>query len=437
MSSAHFSTAELANLVATHNGNLTAASKAVGIPRSTIWNRLKTYQVQAAKQPATVAAKNKVTVDDRGDFVSVDYLGDEIVTPEELIARAGVDLSIYEIDRVTLNNWETAGKKDSKTWQGIYKTGLRQIKIVLRRKRDDQVAVERLLDALGNKSTVRLKVNYPKPVVQKHRRALEVSIMDPHYGMQCYKGESGDFWSLEQCAKLCLWSVDSLLARAKAYGSYDEIVFPFGNDFMHHDNLNHTTTKGTLQPEGLSYLHTSESAIKLAVTMIDRLSSVAPVRVIQVSGNHDQVSSFTIGHVLKAYYRNDQNVTVDVSPAPYKFYRFGTNLIGFDHGHHIKPIRLASIMAHECREDWARTTFREWHLGDQHRKGSGSPVIMEEQGVGVEYLPALTPPNAWHKLKGFNWQQRGAMAFVWDYNEGPLARLQVNLNSYTGKPTGQ
>ena len=93
-------------------------------------------------------------------------------------------------------------------------------------------------------------------------------------------------------------------------------------------------------------------------------------------------------------------------------------------------------MAHECREHWADTSFREWHLGDQHRKGTGSPVVMEEQGVGVEYLPALTPPNAWHRLKGFNWQQRGAMAFVWDHDTGPVARLQVNLNSYTGKPTG-
>jgi hypothetical protein len=170
--------------------------------------------------------------------------------------------------------------------------------------------------------------------------------------------------------------------------------------------------------------------------MVDRLAQIAPVRVIQVSGNHDYVASFSLGHVLKAYYRNNENVSVEVNPSPYKFYKFGANLIGFDHGHHIKAGKLAGLMAQHCREHWATTSFREWHLGDQHRKGTGSPVVMEEQGVSVEYLPALTPPNGWHKLKGFNWQQRGAMGFVWDHDEGPIARLQVNLDSYTGKPMG-
>ena len=57
--------------------------------------------------------------------------------------------------------------------------------------------------------------------------------------------------------------------------------------------------------------------------------------------------------------------------------------------------------------------------------------------MSVEYLPSLTPPNEWHRRKSFNWQKRGAMAYVWDYYTGPTARLQVNLNSYTGQPTGE
>jgi hypothetical protein len=234
-----------------------------------------------------------------------------------------------------------------------------------------------------------------------------------------------------------MWSIEKLLDRAKPYGDFDEIVFPFGNDFMHHDNLNHTTTKGTLQPEGVSYAYVYERAIELGIAMVDRLAKIAPVKVIQVSGNHDQVSSFSLGHVLKAYYRRDAGVDVQVNPSPYKFWRYGVNLVGFDHGHHVKPIRLAALMAHEAKEHWVDTCYREWHLGDQHRKGSSSPVTMEEQGVSVEYLPALTPPNAWHRLKAFNWQQRGAMAFVWDRAEGPIARLQVNINSYTGRPAGK
>lgn len=380
------------------------------------------------------STKNKIELKTSKSDANISYYGDEIRTAEELILKSGIDMEVYEIDRVTVNQWESPGFDKE---NGPYKTSLYQIKVALRRKRDSQVVVERLLKDLAAAVPVIKKINYPKAKGQKSRRALEVSIMDPHYGMQCYKGESDHSWSMAECEKLCMWSIDALLARAAQYGTFDEIVMPFGNDFMHHDNLQNTTTKGTFQSEALSYPTALENAVRLALTMVQRLAAVAPVRVIVVPGNHDQLSVNAIGMVLNAYFRNDPNVTVDCGISPYKFYRFGTNLIGFDHGHHINVIRLAAIMAHERKKDWAETSFREWHLGDQHRKGSSKPTTMEEQGVSVEYLPALTPPNAWHRLKGFNWQQRGAMAFVYDYNEGPIARLQVNLNSYTGKPTGK
>ena len=90
-------------------------------------------------------------------------------------------------------------------------------------------------------------------------------------------------------------------------------------------------------------------------------------------------------------------------------------------------------MANECRDIWQETVYREWHLGDQHRKGSAKPSMHEEQGVSVEYMPGLVVPNEWHRLKSYNWQKRGALAFVWDKTAGPIARLQVNINSYTGK----
>lgn len=428
------------NTALKHKGNLVEVARELGMKnRSTVLEWLKRHKLLQRLREMTGQAKqpqvqDQITVDAADDFANITYFGEQIKTPEDLLERAKIDMELYEVESVTVNNWESAGAKSD--GNGIWKTGLRQIKIRLRRKRDEVIALERLLERLENNAPIADKIKYVKPKTQKYKRALEVSITDPHLGMLCFKGDSDHSWSLEECSKMCMWAIDSLLDRAKVYGTFDEIVFPFGNDFMHHDNLLHTTTRGTPQPEGVAFQYVFENAIKLATMMVDRLAAIAPVKIVQISGNHDQVASFSLGHILNAYYRNNPNISVDVSRSPYKFYRFGTNLIGYDHGHHIKPIRLAAIMAHECREHWAQTTYREWHCGDQHRKGSGSPVIMEEQGVGIEYLPALTPPNAWHRQKGFNWQQRGAMAFVWDHDEGPIARLQVNLNSYTGKPTG-
>jgi hypothetical protein len=63
--------------------------------------------------------------------------------------------------------------------------------------------------------------------------------------------------------------------------------------------------------------------------------------------------------------------------------------------------------------------------------------MMEEQGVSVEFLPGLTPPNEWHRLKSFNWQKRAGMAFVWDAKAGCILRAQANIDSYTGRMMGR
>lgn len=432
---------QLRDLMVKFEGNVARVAKHVGKSRSSVWHTLNRHGLIArSKSQITSLPKKqnlgKIEVSSKDDCLAITYYGEEIKTEAELIAAAEIDMDLYEIERVVVNNWEVAGAK--KKTDGIWKTGLRQIKIHLKRKSAEKISLERLLAEIQSSSKSKTKPypKYQKPK-GKQKRSLEICVMDPHFGMQCFQGDSDHNWSLDECEKLCLWSIDYLISQATSYGPFEEIVFPFGNDFMHHDNLLHTTTRGTPQPEGLAYSAVYERAIALAFSIVDRLREIAPVKVLQIPGNHDQVSSFTLGHVLKARYHHDKAVNVDASPSPYKFYHYGTNLIGFDHGHHIKPIRLAALMAHECRDIWGKTTYREWHLGDQHRKGSSNPVMMEEQGVSVEYLRALTPPNAWHRLKSFNWQQRGSTGFIWDYHSGPLARIYANLDSYTGKPTGE
>lgn len=436
------STEYLYSIALQNKGNLAQVAKEVGLTRGAVFHRLKRAKllgklrkVVELKEEGQELEKEQITQKETDEGICLTYIGAKIETVEDLIKETKIDLDIFEIERVVINNWETAGKVQNTN--KIYKTGLRQIKAFLRRKKSNQVAIEQLLKKIENNSFSTLKLIKRPKLKSGIKRALELAIMDPHYGLLCYEGESNNSWSLEECEQLCLWSVNELIARAAVHGEFEEIIFPFGNDFMHHDNMLHSTTKGTLQPEAVSYAHVLERAITLAITLVEKMREIAPVRIIQVSGNHDYVSSFSLGHILKAYFRRNTDVTVDVSPSPYKFYHFGTNLIGFDHGHHINPIRLAAIMAHECKAAWATTTYREWHLGDQHRKGSSKPHTFEEQGVSIEYLMALTPANAWHKQKGFNWQQRGATGFVWDYHEGPIARVQVNLDSYTGKPTGK
>ncbi len=262
------------------------------------------------------------------------------------------------------------------------------------------------------------------------RRMLEISIMDAHFGLACFAPGADLSYDLQIARDLYLGTISKLLTLARKMGDFEKILLPFGNDFLHADILAkgvHGTAGGTDQPEMISWHHTYMFAEETIVQAVEALAKIAPVHVPVIPGNHDRYSAFTLGRLLAARFHNNPNVTVDCSPSPYKFVEYGTNLIGFEHGHSVAQIRLAAVMANECAEAWGRTEFREWHMGDQHRKGSAKTSAFEEQGVSVEYLPSIVSPNEWHRLKSFNRQKRGAMAFLWDYEEGPELRVGVNL----------
>lgn len=302
--------------------------------------------------------------------------------------------------------------------------------------------IENLLEELKHASPVVPRLHFRQKNTSP-RRMLEISVMDPHVGLTCFKGAADQSYNLAIARETYLWAVMELASLASRYDGIEEILFPIGNDFLHADPLpnkhgGYATSGGTPQPEMIDWYQAYVEGERMLHEAITYLSQIAPVHVPVILGNHDATSTFTLGRVMNAYFHNNENVTVDCEPDPVKFKRFGCNLIGFEHGHNVAQVRLAAVMANERPQDWYETAggYREWHLGDQHRKGSGKPSMLEEQGVSVEFLPSLVAPNTWHRMKSFNWQKRGAMAWVWDHSTGPTARLQVNLNSYTGKPMG-
>lgn len=352
---------------------------------------------------------------------------DTIRTEEEMVKECKVDLKRWRVARMVCNKWDQGSKRKG---GGVNVVQLWQIKLFLELKKPDQLAAEQFLERITAAAPKTPRIHLPQRLA-KRSTALEISITDLHLGMRTFRPAADGEYNPEIAQRLMHGAVEHLLALAENYGPFKEIVLPWGNDYLHVDNVFHTTTKGTPQPEADSWHHTFDVGIVTAIGMIDRLKQVAPVRVLQIPGNHDRHSSYALGKILWAWYRNDANVFIDAGAAPYKFYRFGCTLLGFEHGHSIASSRLAGLMANACPADWAETAggYREWHLGDQHRKASARPSHFEEQGVAVEYLPSLCPANEWHKINGYNHQQRSAVAFVYCEQAGPIARLQANVNA--------
>jgi len=327
-----------------------------------------------------------------------------------LMVDAEVDLDVWRVSRWVANMW---GKPEDPSWQ---------VKAWLERKPQEECLLDELITKLENNSPV-VPLEFTKPDRKVANRALEISIADPHFGMRAFCGPSGSDYSFENASEIYKRSIELLLERALGCGPIDQICFVTGNDFMHADNVFHTTTAGTHQPEMDSWHETFIRSEELLISTILGLASMCPVHVVMVPGNHARQSEFALGRILRAYFMNDERVTVDAGPEPYKFWHFGVNLIGFDHGHSIKATRLASLMANERPTVWGMTWNREWHCADQHRE---TPTF-SEFGVNIKYLPSMVTWNEWHKIKGFSWAHRASLGFLYDHDRGLISTPQVNV----------
>jgi hypothetical protein len=359
----------------------------------------------------------------------------DIKTLDDALRISEVDLKIWEVDRFKINSWEvTVGGRGSGTGQPETFTNY-QVAVWLKRKTDARLAIDEIYDMIKTGKQVIPVIKRIKLPESKHQRQLEISIMDLHLGLRCFKGASDHSYSPEDAGSLMMTMLDNLIDLAKIYAPYEKIIFVIGNDFLHADNFSNTTSSFTPQPEADAWQNTFLHGERLGLAIVERLRQEAPVKIIAVPGNHARQSEISLSRIINAYYHKDKDVEVDAGLSPYKFHLYGVNLLGFEHGHSIRQqVRLAALMANECRlEGWQQARYCEWHLGDQHRKASGKPMHFEEQGVSVEFLPGLVVPNEWHRLHSFNWQKRAGMAFVWDKTAGPISRFQVNVDNYTGK----
>lgn len=217
----------------------------------------------------------------------------------------------------------------------------------------------------------------PKPrlrwVPQEERHLLEIDVFDLHVGKLAWPEETGEDYNARIASERAIEAVEDLLAQAVPY-PLERILLPWGNDFLHYDTLSGLTTAGTPQDRDSRYQLMFRRASALSRQIVRRCAEIAPVDVLVMPGNHDSVSSFTLGMVLEAAFEADPRVSVDVSPRPRKYREYGVNLLGFAHGHEEPHKRYPMLMPVEEPEAWSHTKFREFHVGHFHKSKVTDPV---------------------------------------------------------------
>jgi len=251
---------------------------------------------------------------------------------------------------------------------------------------------------------------------------LEVSIFDLHLGKLAWNPETGDGnYDYKIARERFFYVVHEKYARAKEQKGIEKILFIVGNDYLTFDTILSTTTEGTPQDTDLRWMKLFSIGTEMLIEAIDLFSTIAPVEVVVVPGNHDKMSSFYILKTLWAWYNESELVTVSQDIKTRKYVEYGKNLVGFSHGNKEKK-RIYHLMPIEQPHAWARTKYREMHLGHWHHE-----TVLEPNGVIIRRLSSISGTDAWHFEQGFIGAVKKAHSFLWHKDKGVYSIWHVNM----------
>jgi len=264
---------------------------------------------------------------------------------------------------------------------------------------------------------------YPKIQRTKGNHLLVINPADVHIGKLAVALETGDEYNTKIATERVLEGITGLITKSKGFG-IERVLFCIGNDILHIDNVYNTTTAGTPQDANGKWWQHFELALDVYVKCVEILRQVAPVDVIHSMSNHDYQSGFHLAHALKSWFRNTKDVTFDISVAHRKYYKYGSNLIGLEHGDGAKMSNLPLLMAQEKPVDWSETKYRYWYLHHLHHKVKHKWLDAKDYiGVTVEYMRSPSGTDSWHNRKGFTGVQKAVEGFIHERNSGQIARL--------------
>ena len=245
---------------------------------------------------------------------------------------------------------------------------------------------------------------------------------DMHIGMFSWGKETDVDWDLNIAEKAIIETIEKVHLRTVP----SEVgVVLVGGDAVHSDTRNNMTEKSSniLQVDG-RYDKVVEVAERIIVRAVElALHKHRSVLVRVLKGNHDYHTSVGIAHFLRAWYRHEPRISVDISPSLFWFHQFFQNYISAHHGHETKAENMPMKMADARPQIWGATKHRYAHIFHWHKSEKKRDTI---GGVIVEKHEAPIPKDDWSYGKSFM-SGRSLCSIAYDPERGESARVTENL----------
>lgn len=222
---------------------------------------------------------------------------------------------------------------------------------------------------------------------------------------------------------------DELLEAALVYKP-EMFIFPINGDLFNANDRTLATVNKTPQYSFGSWQECYVQIQNCIRRCIDKLLCYAKVYVPFIKGNHDEDKIFYLSSCLELVYENSSDIMLDTTLKQRKYFRYGSNLLGFAHGdkEKNKVDKLPLYMAEEEKKHWGDTTYRYFFLGDIHHKEEFKFMRTKDTiGVEVKFLRSISNKSQWEDDFGWIGVPKSAEAFIIDRHEGIKHTIHSNL----------
>lgn len=318
-----------------------------------------------------------------------------------------------------LDDFSTASKiKTIKRWQNSEGKWLQSIAYEsTHRGLDLEKAKKELVNAIAEYELPK----FEKVHLNYNKICAVLNLYDAHISSLTLLSETGKGSTTNENVIKFEKCFDELLTTTSAFNP-EIIVFPIGNDFLHENGPSNTTKKGTLLDVSGNHFDNFTKGLMLLRKCIDKASQVSRVYVPLIPGNHDTDVSNYLATALEQIFDGNSNVQIDSSRITRKYFRYGSNFLGFTHGENVKAEQLPLIMAVEQPMNFAETTERLWLTGHFHHISQ-----KEFPGVTVRTLRGLAATDKWHFDSGYIGAKKAGNVMLFDYETGLKSEFTANI----------
>jgi len=372
-----------------------------------IINNVSTNKINA-KVESLPNYKSSVEIKNSGEQVSdklIAMSNEESKDPEFVLKSHGYSPDEFELINCKNSMWNMMSKED----------GIRTLfssKISVKPKTEyqwNETDAKKIFTNL--KTDTSNKVNIKPLQYKQNGKLLVIPIADFHLNLLSDEFSTGNEYNMQIAEDIFFQVINDIIDRIEDK-PFEKVLFAVGNDFINSDNLSGTTTRGTPQDNAESWFKAVNKATELIIRATDMLTYIAPVDVVLVPSNHDLHTMFGVIQTVKAWYRNDDNVNIDDSPLPRKYYKFGKILVSLSHD--IKVKDALQIITTEAKNMWSNCEHIILMLAHLHQA-----MVYEKQGyLEVFRLPTVSGFSRWSNDKGYIQTEKKNQSFIIDKELG-------------------